>query len=154
MKRRVFSILMLVMAIGALVVPTAAAESPDRDRHTLTAEGDGLAFLFGRGTIELSGNGILWVKAEEGAIVEVTGYGQKEVFPDGWQQYAGFHGEAFIQGRRLRVILAGVDVELGATGRGQAFLWGHGTHQQNDQAGTWGTHGLGTSVTLTESASQ
>lgn len=154
MKRRVFTILMAVVAIGALVVPTAAAESPDSDRHTLIAEGDGLAFLFGRGTIELSGNGILWVKAEEGAIVEVTGYGQKEIFPDGWQQYAGFHGEAFIQGRRLRVIVAGVDVQLGATGRGKAFLWGHGTHQQGDQVRSWGTSGSGTPITLSEPASQ
>jgi hypothetical protein len=154
MKRRVFSILMLVVAIGALIVPTATAESSENDRHTLTAEGDGMAFLFGRGSIELSGNGILWVKAEEGAIVEVSGYGQKEVFPDGWQQYAGFHGDAFIQGRRLRVMVAGVDVHLGATGRGKAFLWGHGTHQQGEQVGSWGTGGLGTSVTLSEATAQ
>ncbi len=151
MKRRVFIILLLVLGLGALVVPVAAAQEPEEHApHTLIADGDGLAMLFGKGTIDLNGNGILWVKAEEEATVEVAGYGQKEVFPDGWQQYAGFHGTAHIEGRRLRVIIAGVDVHLDATGRGRAFLWGHGTHQQGDESGTWSTNGLGTSVTLSE----
>ena len=33
----------------------------------------------------------------------VTGYGHKEVFPDGWIQYAGFNGSAHIAGSRIRV---------------------------------------------------
>lgn len=148
MKRRVFSILMLVVAMGLLVVPMAAAQSPER--HTLIADGDGLAMLFGRASIDLSGNGILWIKASEGASVEVTGYGEKEVFPDGWQQYAGFHGTAHIQGRRVRVIIAGVDVHLEATGRGRAFLWGHGTHQYGDESGDWSPDRLGTLVRFSE----
>ena len=154
MNGRVFVVLMLAVAIGLLVVPTAAAESPEHGPHTLIADGDGLAFLFGKGTVDLTGNGILWVKAEEGAIVEVTGYGQKEVFSDGWQQYAGFHGEAHIKGRRLRVIVAGVDVHLEATGRGRAFLWGHGTHQQGDDSGQWSTSGFGKPVGLSEAVGQ
>ncbi len=148
MKRRVFTVLMLVVAMGALIVPTAAAEAPDL--HTLIADGDGLAFLFGKGIVDLSGNGILWVKAEEGAVVEVTGYGQKEVFPDGWQQYSGFHGTAHIEGRRLRVFVAGTDVHLEAIGRGKAFLWGHGTYRKGEESGRWNTNGLGASVTLSE----
>jgi hypothetical protein len=150
MKKRVFTILMLVVAIGALVVPTAAAQAPEDEPHTLIADGDGLALLFGKGVIDLSGNGILWVRAEEGATVEVTGYGEQEVFPDGWQQYAGFHGTAHIEGSRLRVILAGVDVHLEATGRGRAYLWGHGTRRQRDESGSWSTNGLGASVALSE----
>ena len=43
MKRRVFTILMLVLAMGALIVPTAAAQAPEHDPHTLVADGDGLA---------------------------------------------------------------------------------------------------------------
>lgn len=148
MKRRVFVVLMLVVALGLLIVPKAAAEAPDP--HTLVADGDGLAMLMGKGVIDLSGDGILWVKAEEGATVEVSGYGQKEVFPDGWQQYAGFHGTAYIKGRRLRVIVAGVDIHLEATGRGRAFLWGHGTHQRGDSEGVWSSNGLGASVSLSE----
>jgi hypothetical protein len=150
MKKRVLTILMLVVAMGALMVPTAAAQAPENEPHTLIADGDGLAFLFGKGVIDLSGNGILWVRAEEGATVEVTGYGEQEIFPDGWQQYAGFHGTAHIEGRRLRVILAGVDVHLEATGRGRAYLWGHGTRQQGDESGSWSTNGLGASVAISE----
>ena len=154
MKRRVLIILTLALTLVALVVPTAAAQSPEDDPHTLVADGDGLAFLFGKGIMDLSGNGILWVKAEEGARIEVTGYGQKEVFPDGWQQYSGFHGTAHIEGRRLRVFLAGVDVHLEAVGRGKAFLWGHGTYRQGSNSGRWSTGGLGASVTLSEPVSR
>jgi hypothetical protein len=94
---------------------------------------------------------MLWVKAAEGATVEVTGYGEKEVFPDGWQQYAGFHGTAHIQGRRMRVMVTGVDVHLEAAGRGKVLLWGHGSYQQGDSQGPWGTNRLGISVTLSDS---
>jgi hypothetical protein len=152
MKRRVFSILVLVVVMGLLVVPTAAAQAPDA--HHLVADGDGLAMLLGNGTIDLSGNGTLWVKAPEEATVEVTGYGEKEVFPDGWQQYAGFHGTAHIEGRRVRVIVAGVDLHLEAAGRGRAFLWGHGTHQLGDESGRWGVDRLGASVRFSEPAVQ
>ncbi|UCC88845.1 MAG: hypothetical protein JSV81_05960 [Anaerolineales bacterium] len=153
MKRRVFVILAL-LAMGLMLVSPAAAESPEPDPHTLVGDGDGLAMLFGKGNIKLSGHGILWVKAEEGARVEVTGYGEKEVFPDGWQQYVGFHGTAHIVGRRLRVIVAGVDIHLKATGRGRVLLWGHGTHQQADTSGFWSTSGLGTSIALSEPTSR
>jgi hypothetical protein len=148
MRRRVFSILILVLVMGLLVVPVAAAEAPDP--HRLVADGDGLAMLLGNGTVDLSGNGMLWVKAAEGATVEVTGYGEKEVFPDGWQQYAGFHGTAHIQGRRMRVIVAGVDLHLEAAGRGRALLWGHGTHQLGDESGRWGVGRLGAPVRFSE----
>ncbi|GAB4529837.1 MAG: hypothetical protein Kow0063_07310 [Anaerolineae bacterium] len=154
MKRRVFVVLLLVLGLGLFAVPAAGAQSPEHEPHTLIADGDGLAMLLGKGVIDLSGNGILWVKAPEGASVEVTGYGQQEVFPDGWQQYAGFHGTAHIEGRGLRVILAGVDVHLEARGRGRAFLWGHGTHQWGDRNGEWSSNGLGASVSFTEPASQ
>jgi len=153
MKRRVF-VLLLVLTLGAFVVPTAGAQSPEHEPHTLVADGDGLATLLGKGVIDLSGNGILWVKAPEGASIEVSGYGHKEVFPDGWQQYAGFDGTAHIEGRGLHVIVAGVDVHLEATGRGRAWLWGHGTHQQGDQSGEWSLNGPGASITLSEPAAQ
>ena len=154
MKRRVLFVLMAVLALGALAVSPAAAQSPDNEPHTLVADGDGLAMLLGKGIIDLTGNGILWVKTEPGATVEVSGYGQKEVFEDGWQQYSGFNGTAHIESRRLRVIIAGVDVHLEATGRGKAFLWGHGTHQRGDERGTWSANGLGASVSFSEPVAQ
>ena len=106
---------------------------------TLTARGDGIAALGGIGKVELSGNGILWVKDIAGtATIEVTGYGQKEEFADGWVQYAGFHGNAEIQGRRIIVVIAGVDINLEARGRGRVRLWGHGTYEINGHSGEWG----------------
>jgi hypothetical protein len=106
---------------------------------TLTARGDGIAALGGIGKVELSGNGILWVKDLLGtASIEVTGYGQKKEFSDGWVQYAGFHGNAEIQGRRIIVVVAGVGINLEARGRGRVRLWGHGTYEINGHTGEWG----------------
>jgi hypothetical protein len=154
MKRRVFSVLMLVLALGLLAVPTASAQEPEDAFHRVIADGDGLAVMMGKVIIDLTGNGILWVRAEEGATVEVSGYGEKKVYDDGWQQYAGFHGTAHIEGRRVRVILAGVDVHLEASGHGRLFLWGHGTHQQSDRSGEWNVNGLGSSLSLSEAPAQ
>lgn len=137
----------LVTCLGFTSLATAsvamAADEEDivvEGAGTLTARGDGIAALGGIGKVELSGNGILWVKDIAGtAIIRVTGYGQKEEFADGWIQYAGFRGHAEIQGRRIIVVVAGVDINLEARGRGRARLWGHGTYQINGHSGEWGT---------------
>ncbi|MDY6918391.1 MAG: hypothetical protein SVP26_10715 [Chloroflexota bacterium] len=124
----------------------AYAQAPDADAAgmrlrgigELTAQGDGIAVLAGTGVVDASGNGILWVRDLSGtATIEVTGYGQKEEFEDGWVQYAGFHGDAHIEGRRVVVVVAGIDIGLHAEGRGRVLLWGHGTYQINDKSGDW-----------------
>ena len=51
------------------------------------------------------------------AEIQVSGVGQKKEFPDGWIQYSGFRGTASIKGSRIRVIIAGVDIDLHAAGR-------------------------------------
>lgn len=108
---------------------------------TLIARGDGIAALGGIGRVELSGSGVLWVKDILGtASIEVTGYGQKKEFSDGWVQYAGFDGNAEIQGRRIIVVVAGVGINLEARGRGRVRLWGHGTYEINGRSGEWGIH--------------
>lgn len=136
--------LALVASVGLASLASASLASATGDRiqgtGTLAAEGDGIAILGGRGSVDASGNGLLWINDRAGdASIEVTGYGEKEVFPDGWIQYAGFHGEAHVEGSRIIVVLAGVDVELHAQGRGRAILWGHGTYEINDVAGRWAT---------------
>jgi hypothetical protein len=122
----------------------ASAQASDADatqaigRGELTAQGDGIAILGGRGIVDVSGNGILWVKDLAGnAVIEVTGYGEKREFEDGWVQYSGFRGSAHIKGGRIIVVIAGVDVELHAIGRGRAILWGHGSYELNGQTGEW-----------------
>jgi hypothetical protein len=91
----------------------------------------------------------LWIKDAAGdAIIEITGSGQKEEFPDGWIQYAGFHGTAHVQGARIGVIVAGVDIELTSQGRGLARLWGHDSCQSPGGVGEWKTIGLGARVRL------
>jgi len=137
-------ILLVVLAVAALVASlgfasvASADEGKVRGNGTLTAQGDGLAILGGRGTVDVSGNGILWVKDKAGnATIEVTGYGEKTEFPDGWIQYAGFNGNAHIEGKRIVVMVAGVDIDLYAEGHGIAILWGHGTCVKNGETSEW-----------------
>ncbi len=136
----------LLMMVFAPVVGAQVQEEVDeaylnlKGAGVLKAQGDGIALLKGRAWIKVEGNGILWVKDIGGnASIEVTGYGKKRVFPDGWQQYSGFHGRAIIKGKRVVVVISGVNVRLKAVGRGIARLWGHGTYEVNGISGMWGT---------------
>ena len=148
MLRKVLTLIVVVVVAMLAVVPVVSAQEP-RGEGSLTAQGDGIAILRGRGTVDLGGNGTLWIKDAAGdAVIEVTGSGQREEFPDGWIQYAGFHGTAHVEGSRIGVIVAGVDIELTAQGCGLARLWGHGSHQSPDGAGEWKTIGLGARVRL------
>ena len=114
---------------------------------TLVAKGDGIAFLGGRGIVWMRGNGILWVQDVGGdADIRVTGYGSKKEYPDGWVQYAGFRGTALIKGSRIRVVVAGTDLNLRARGRGRALLWGHGTYEKDGASEDWKATGIGGSV--------
>lgn len=116
---------------------------------TLTAEGDGIALLAGRGIVRLKGNGMLWIKDAAGdATIEVSGQGKKKEFPDGWIQYSGVRGTANVKGSKLRLIIAGVDIDLYAKGRGRVLLWGHGTYGINGISGRWQTERLGAQVRL------
>lgn len=148
MSRKVLTLMIVVVVAMLAVVPVVSAQEP-QGKGSLTAQGDGIAILRGKGTVDLSGNGILWIRDAAGdAIIEVTGSGQKEEFPDGWIQYAGFHGTAHVEGSRIAVIVAGVDIELTARGRGAARLWGHGSHQSPAGSGEWETTELGAHVRL------
>lgn len=132
----------LVSSLG--FAPAASAEAPSSEgaqatgAGVLTAQGDGIAVLGGRGVVDLSGDGVLWVRDLTGnAIIDVTGYGEKEVFDDGWIQYAGFHGTAHIEGGLIIVVISGVDIDLHAQGRGRVILWGHGTCAMNGEPYEW-----------------
>jgi hypothetical protein len=144
--------LIVVASLGLAPAAYAADTSTDvsaQGMGKLQAQGDGIAILYGKGTVELTGNGILWVKDNSGdAKIEVTGYGTKKEFPDGWVQYAGFHGTGNIKGTAIRVVLSGVDVNLTAKGRGGAVLWGHGTYTINGIAGQWGTNTFDKPLTI------
>ena len=148
MLRKVLTLMVVIVAATLVVVPVVSAEEV-RGKGSLTAEGDGIAILRGRGTVNLSGNGTLWIMDAAGdAEIEVTGRGEKKEFPDGWIQYAGFHGTAHVEGSRIAVILAGVDIDLTAEGRGIVRLWGHGSYQSSNGDGEWKATGLGTRVIL------
>jgi hypothetical protein len=148
MLRKVLTLMVAAVVVMLTVVPAVSAEEVQGE-GSLTAQGDGIAILWGRGTVDLSGNGILWIKDAAGdAVIEVTGQGQREEFPDGWLQYAGFHGTAHVEGSRIAVIVAGVDIELTAEGRGLARLWGHGSYQSPGGDGEWKANGLGARVRL------
>jgi hypothetical protein len=151
MSKRVLIVVSLVSALSLLSVPAAAAYGPQWGRGSLVANGDGIASLRGEGRIDLAGNGVLWVRAGPDAVVEVSGYGHKQVFPDGWQQYAGFNGTAHIVAGRMHTVVTGVGIHLEATGRWSVLLWGHGSYQWNSQSGSWGNGDQGTNLEITES---
>ena len=94
----------------------------------MDAEGDGICFVGGRGTVRLlQGKGVLWIRDLAGdATIRTTGFGEREVFEDDWIQYAG-RGRAEIAGSRIIVGVAGIDIDLHARGVGRAMAWGHGT---------------------------
>jgi len=147
MKRTLSLALLAITLVACLgFAPAAYADDTTADVSAtgigkLEAQGDGIALLYGKGTVELSGNGILWVKDAAGdAKIEVTGYGVKKEFPDGWIQYSGLRGTADIRGSKIRIVIAGTDVDLDAKGRGGAILWGHGTYEMNGRSGQWGTN--------------
>ena len=147
MKKTLILVLTAIMLVTSLgFASLVSADTTDgsaklEGKGTLTARGDGIAILGGAIAVNITGNGILWVKDTTGnAEIRVTGYGQKEEFADGWIQYSGFNGEAAIKGRRVIVVLTGVDVNLDAKGRGRAILWGHGTYEVNGgQTDGWNT---------------
>ena len=153
--RKAFSLALvaLVMATSFGFSSVAHAQDADTDESKgtgkLTTHGDGIALLAGRGIVDLRGNGTLWVKDAAGdATIEVRGHGEKKEFSDGWIQYSGFNGTAHIKGSRIGVIVAGVDIDLSAKGRGRVILWGHGSYEVNGQDGKWKASGLGTQVKL------
>ena len=155
MKKTIALLLMaltLVASRGFASLVDASAVSADggqaQGRGTLTAAGDGIAIVGGNGAVSIGGNGILWVRdLAGGATIEVTGYGEKKEFADGWLQYSGFGGNAYVEGTRIVVVLAGVDIELSAEGRGRVILWGHGTYELSGRTADWGT-GFGARVKL------
>jgi hypothetical protein len=133
----------MILVIGLGFAPAVFADDASTDVQAkgmgeLTAQGDGIALLGGKGKVELSGNGILWIKDVAGdAKIDVQGYGNKKEYPDGWIQYSGLHGNADIKGSNLRIVIAGTDVNLHAKGRGKIILWGHGTYEINGRPGQW-----------------
>ena len=68
MKRALSLALLAIVLVASLgFAPAAYADDASTDASAngvgkLTAQGDGIAILFGKGTVELSGNGTLWVK--------------------------------------------------------------------------------------------
>lgn len=157
--RKVLSIMLAVLiAVTSLgFAPAVFADDTDDSAQvegagSITAQGDGIALLHGRGVVELEGNGILWIRDGAGdATIRVTGTGNKKEFPDGWIQYAGFRGKAYVKGSRVGVIVAGTDIDLDARGRGRCILWGHGRYEVNGLPGEWKTTGLGTRIKLAAS---
>ncbi|MFC1845923.1 hypothetical protein ACFLYM_00715 [Chloroflexota bacterium] len=155
--KKVLSVLLAAMFVVTTLgfAPAVYADEAEDGRAsaagkgTLTAQGDGIALIAGRGIVRLKGHGILWIKDVDGnAEIEVSGTGQKEEFPDGWIQYSGFRGTASIKGSKIRVVIAGVDINLHAAGRGGVILWGHGSYEINGKLGRWESERLGKRIML------
>lgn len=140
MKKKLLIGLAAMLVATLALVPAVSAEGP-RD-GTLTAHGDGVAALGGRGSVEISGRGILWFKDVAGdAEWAASGHGEKREFSNGWIECLGFHGHFEATGSRILVILSGNNINLWAQGRGRFLLWGEGEYQLGPNHGNWSTTG-------------
>ncbi len=135
----VFSIAAVIALLGATAfAPQTALAASGGGTGSLTASGDGLAGLRGNGTVNISGNGILWIRDRAGdALIQVSGNGRRAELPSGWIRYVGFQGSAEVSGSNITVALSGYDIHLEASGTGKFVLRGNGTYQVNGLSGSW-----------------
>ncbi len=134
-----FSVLAIIALLGGTAfAPQTLATDSGGGTGTLTADGDGLALLRGDIVVNISGNGILWIRDNNGdAIIQVSGNGRKTEFENGWVRYAGFHGNALVDGSQVIVMLSGYDIHLTASGTGSYVLRGNGTYSTGKTSGAW-----------------
>ncbi len=104
----------------------------------MEAWGDGIAGVYGRGRVTVSGRGILWIRDAAGdAEWSISGTGEKRVFENGWIEYLGFDGRFEMSGSNIVVVLSGNNIHLKAAGRGKAILWGAGHYRLGSRTGEW-----------------
>ncbi len=131
-----------LVGAGIFALQPALAQSGG-GTGTLTASGDGLAGIRGNGRVEISGNGILWIKDHAGdADINVSGNGVRHEMPGGWIRYTGFQGQANVSGSSITVALSGYNINLRATGTGSFVLRGNGEYSVEKDgiivlSGTW-----------------
>lgn len=135
----IFSIAATITLLGATaLVPQTVLADSGGGTGQLTASGDGLAGLRGNIIVNISGNGILWIRDPAGdAVIQVSGHGRRTELSNGWIRYAGFQGSAEVSGSRVTVALSGYDIHLEASGTGQYVLRGNGTYSTGKTSGSW-----------------
>ena len=139
MKKTLTIILALAIAFSTMAfLPQPVFAETGGGSGTLTADGAGHAGVTGEGTINISGNGILYFKDNTGdASIEIDGRGTRRVLANGWVRYLGFRGDAVITGSDVAVKITGVRIHLEASGTGKFFVRGHGTYATGSQSGSW-----------------
>ncbi|NJM40112.1 MAG: hypothetical protein HC853_04770 [Anaerolineae bacterium] len=157
MQKKIFSFVSLVIAFvlsfGLMGLQPASASSDVAQSGggsgTLTAQGKGIAWVRGNGTFTVSGSGVLRFR-DWGGDAQVTVDGtQRNVFKGRWNRYAGFRGMATITGTDVMIELAGVNVNLTATGTGRYVLRGQGTYTKTISGTTTTSTGEWMTVTQT-----
>jgi hypothetical protein len=155
MQKKIFSFVSMVIAFvllfGLMGLQPASASSEVAQSGggsgALIAQGKGVAWVRGNGTFTVSGSGVLRFR-DWGGDAQITIDGtQRNVFKGRWNRYSGFRGTATITGTNVMIELAGVNVNLSATGTGKYVLRGQGTYTKTI-SGTTST-GEWTTVTQT-----
>ena len=110
--------------------------------HTLTANGYGLAQIGGWGSVDIHAHGgsIIWIANAD--TLEITGDGGREEMDGGVVKLTDWDGEIHVTGERFSVRMVGGQLDFSATGRGRAFMLGHGTFQIDDHQGRWTWKGV------------
>ncbi|NIM93608.1 MAG: hypothetical protein GTO18_07840 [Anaerolineales bacterium] len=140
-KKLMFGIALTLLA--AMVLPVVAFAAGGGGTGTLVAYGDGTAGVRGNGEVKITGRGVLYIKDHAGdANIQVSGTGKRIELPNGWIQYVGFNGKAYVAGSLISVGLKGSNIALHATGTGRFILWGNGTYEVNGTSGRWTEPGV------------
>lgn len=135
----IFSLAVMLALLAAVsFAPQTALADSGGGAGTLTASGNGFAWIRGNGDISISGSGVLEIRDHAGdAVIQVSGVGRKVELPGGLIRYIGFRGNAEVNGSDVSVSLAGRNIHLEAVGTGQFILRGRGMYEVNGAPGLW-----------------
>ena len=129
--RKFFRIIVLLVTLGALLIPSTVLAATGEGTGALVAWAHvGKGAIHGSGEIKVSGSGELWILDVAGdSRIVVKGAGFVQQYSSGWVRYAGFDGSAAIQSHEVKVVVQGHGLRLAARGTGEFALRGDGGYR-------------------------
>jgi hypothetical protein len=155
MRKSIFSLLVLIIVLGALPL-VASAQAGGTGTGSVKAEGDGIVHIRGNGWVRISGEGTLGIVDLAGdAVIDVSSGNEAEQADSAARSrqrmvFRGFDGDAYVEGSRIIVWMRGKNISLEAEGTGIVRLRGQGWYEFNGESGEWTEAG----VTLNATTSQ
>ncbi len=147
MRKSIFSLLVLVIVLGALPL-MASAQAGGAGTGSVKAEGDGIVRIRGNGWVRISGEGTLGIVDVAGdAVIEVSSGNEAEQSDNAARSrqrmiFRGFDGDAYVEGSHIIVWMRGKNIKLEAEGTGRVYLRGRGWYEFNGESGDWTEAGV------------